>query len=75
MKKILNFYSSISGILQVQLGINQQKYGRWREAITFNIKKLETHGCVHNTVATDALMLKQQTISIHSVFKISIELE
>ena len=30
-------------------------------------KQLETHGCVHSTVATDALVLKQQAVSIHSV--------
>ena len=29
-------------------------------------KQLETHGCVPSTVATDALVLKQQTISTHS---------
>ena len=26
----------------------------------------ETHGCVVNTVATDALVLKHQAISIHN---------
>ena len=29
-------------------------------------KQLETHGCVVNTVATDALVLRHQAISIHS---------
>ena len=42
---------------------------RWRESITLNIKQLETRGGVFNTVATDALVLKHQTISIHSVLK------
>ena len=28
-------------------------------------KHLETHGCVVSTVATDALVLKHQAISIH----------
>ena len=30
-------------------------------------KQLEMHGCIISTVATDVLMLKHQTISIHSV--------
>ena len=29
-------------------------------------KQLETHGCIFSTVATDALVLKHQAISIHS---------
>ena len=33
------------------------------------------HGCVFNTVPTDALVLKQQAISIHSADKISIVLD
>ena len=28
-------------------------------------KQLETHGCVLSTMATDALVLKHQVISIH----------
>ena len=34
--------------------------------ITFIHKQLETHGCIHHTVATDALVLEHQAISIHS---------
>ena len=30
-------------------------------------EQLEMHGCVLSTAATDALMLKHQTVSIHSV--------
>ena len=30
------------------------------------LKHRETHGCVVSTVATDALVLKHQTISIHN---------
>ena len=30
------------------------------------LKHRETHGCVVSTVATDALVLKHQAISIHS---------
>ena len=33
---------------------------------SLNHKQLETHGCVLSTVATDALVLKHQAISIHS---------
>ena len=29
-------------------------------------KQLETHGCILSNVATDALVLKHQAISIHS---------
>ena len=38
-------------------------------------KQLEMHGCVLNTVATDALVLKHQAISIHSANKMSIVLD
>ena len=34
-------------------------------------KQLETHACVLNTVATDALVLKHQVICIHSVDNIN----
>ena len=33
-------------------------------------KQLETHGCVFSIVATDALVLKHQTISTHSADEI-----
>ena len=36
-------------------------------------KQLETHGCIISTVATDALMLKHQTISIHSADQIVLD--
>ena len=32
----------------------------------------ETHGCILSTVATDALVLKHQTISTHSSYQICI---
>ena len=35
-------------------------------------KHLETHGCILSTVATDALVLKHQTISTHSADQICI---
>ena len=35
-------------------------------AIDLTPKNRETHGCVVSTVATDALVLKHQTISIHN---------
>ena len=34
--------------------------------LSFTHKQLEKHGCVLSTAATDALVLKQQAISIHS---------
>ena len=43
--------------------------------ITLTHKRLETHGCIIITVATDALVLKHQAISIHSVDKTFIVLE
>ena len=37
------------------------------ECVTvLTLKHRETHGCVVSTVATDALVLKHQTISIHN---------
>ena len=33
---------------------------------SLTLKHRETHGCVVNTVATDALVLKHQAISIHN---------
>ena len=38
-------------------------------------KQLETHGCMLSIVATDALVLKHQTISIHSADLISIAVD
>ena len=38
-------------------------------------KQLETHGYVLNTVTSDALVLKHQTISVHSADQISVELD
>ena len=38
-------------------------------------KQLETHVCILSTVATDALFLKNQAISIHNADQISIELD
>ena len=38
-------------------------------------KQLDTHECVLSTVATDALVLKQQGISIHSADQIAIALD
>ena len=35
------------------------------QALGLTHKQLETHECVLSTVATDALVLKHQTISIH----------
>ena len=42
--------------------------------ICLNPKQLEIHGCVLSAVATDALVLKHQAISIHSVDSIFIVL-
>ena len=39
------------------------------------LKHRETHGCVASTVATDALVLKHQAISIHNADLTSIILE
>ena len=33
---------------------------------TLTLKHRETHGCVVSTMATDALVLKHQAISIHN---------
>ena len=43
--------------------------------VSLTHKQLETHGCVLSTVATDALVLKHQAISIHSAEQISIALD
>ena len=42
---------------------------------TLTLKHRETHGCVVSTVATDALVLKHQAISIHSTDWIFITLD
>ena len=34
--------------------------------LSLNLKHMETHGCVVSTVATDALVLQHQAISIHN---------
>ena len=34
--------------------------------VSLTLKHRETHGCVVSTVATDALVLKHQAISIHN---------
>ena len=48
----------------------------WRNSISMlTHKQLETHGCILSTVATDALVLKHQAISIHSVDQIFITLD
>ena len=39
------------------------------------LKQLETHGCELSTEVTDALVLKHQVISTHSVDQIFIELD
>ena len=36
------------------------------DIITLTLKHRETHGCVVSTVATDALVLQHQAISIHN---------
>ena len=38
-------------------------------------KQQETHGCILSTVATDALVLKHQAISIHNADWIAIVLD
>ena len=35
-------------------------------SMCYTLKHRETHGCVVSTVATDALVLKCQVISIHN---------
>ena len=42
---------------------------------TLTLKHRETHGCVVSTVATDALVLKHQAISIHNADKTFIVLD
>ena len=37
-----------------------------RKPVKLTPKHRETHGCVVSTVATDALVLKHQAISIHN---------
>ena len=37
-----------------------------QQCVLLTLKHRETHGCVVSTVATDALVLKHQTISIHN---------
>ena len=43
--------------------------------LTLTYKQLATHGCVHSTLATDALVLKYQAISIHTADYIFIILD
>ena len=43
--------------------------------ICSTLKQLEMHGCILSTLATDALVLKHQAISIHSADKIFIVLD
>ena len=38
-------------------------------------KQLEMHGCIISTVATDALVLKHQAISIHGADGVSVALD
>ena len=53
-----------------------KKLDWWTPLLFFlTLKHRETHGCVFNTVAADALVLKHQTLSIHSVDKRFIVLE
>ena len=42
---------------------------------SLTLKHRETHGCVVSTVATDALVLKHQAISIHNADKTFIVLD
>ena len=49
----------------------QDNYNMYSQEITFilfflTLKQRETHGCIVNIVATDALVLKHQAISIHN---------
>ena len=39
---------------------------------SLTLKHRETHGCVVSTVATDALVIKHQAISIHNADKTAI---
>ena len=56
------------------MGLGLRKYVRTifaqpkriREGHALTLKYRETHGCVVSTVATDALVLKHQAISIHN---------
>ena len=38
----------------------------WQRGIFLTHRQLETYGCIFSTVATDALVLKHQVISVHS---------
>ena len=46
-----------------------------RSALYLSHKQLEMHGAILSTVATDALVLKHQAISIHTVDQISSALD
>ena len=55
--------------------LSQDQDGCTQQMISLTPKQLEMHGCLLSTVATDALVLKHQTISNHSADKICIVLD
>ena len=52
--------------LMYQAWLNQATLGALSVSVHLTLKHRETHGCVVSTVATDALVLKHQAISILS---------
>ena len=58
---ILTKFSSLAALEVVEMTTSNAASD---ESLTF--KHQETHGCVVSTVATDALVLKHQAISIHN---------
>ena len=56
--------SSLShwGLVNIDLGTGMSSSYK----MYLTLKHRETHGCVVSTVATDALVLKHQAISIHN---------
>ena len=56
------FYSELISIIKEVTGLLLRNV----LATPLTLKHRETHGCVVSTVATDALVLKHQAISIHN---------
>ena len=52
-------FSVVDGLIKLKKKIIFECYGK-------DCKPFFMHGCILNTVATDALVLKHQAISIHS---------
>ena len=60
----MNFFLNLKGVILIQE--NSLENVCKLLVILLTHKHQNTHGCIVNTVATDALVLKHQAISIHN---------